>query len=233
MQKPKHLGIVIGSDLRWKDHLTSALSSVAPHVTLCLRLAYRHRLPAAVIRKFYVTFIRPRLEYCSAVWCGASSTLLKRLEKLQLRVARAMVNQASGGSHRSSLLQQVDLPTLAWRRREHCLLLLWKLLHGQGPPQLASSLPLPASSRSARTLRSGHAMEFPSSQHSLRLTSFLCFVIPIWNVLPASVVSGSRVASFRTALQEFFSADKFSFGLWFRLCSILCVLDFLCPAGVL
>ena len=65
--KTKHLGVVISSDLRWKDHLTSALSSVAPHVTLCLRLAYRRRLPAAVIRKFYVTFIRPRLEYCSAV----------------------------------------------------------------------------------------------------------------------------------------------------------------------
>ena len=114
--KTKHIGADISSDLRWKDHLTSALSSVAPHVTLCLKLAYRLRLPAAVIRKFYVTFIQPRLEYCSALCCGPSSTLLKRLEKLQLMVARAMVKQASGGSHCSSLLQQVDLPTLAWHR---------------------------------------------------------------------------------------------------------------------
>ena len=144
-----------------------------------------------------------------------------------------MVNQASGGNHRSSLLQQVDLPTLAWRCREYCLLLLWKLLHGQGP-QLASSLPLPASSRSARTLRSGHALEFPSSQHRLRLTSFLCFVIPIWNVLPASVVSGRRVAS-NFALRCRSSSQQTSFRL---VCDSVFVLffvffDFLFPSGVL
>ena len=43
------------------------------------------------IRRFFVAFIRPRLEYCSAVWCGASPALLKDVEKVQLRVARAIV----------------------------------------------------------------------------------------------------------------------------------------------
>ena len=48
---------------------------------------------------------------------------------------------------------------------------------------LSAALPLSASSRSARLLRSSHSLEFPCSSSSLRLSSFLCFVIPIWNGL--------------------------------------------------
>ena len=84
VQRHVHLGITITSDLRWNDHVATVLKKVAPALHLSLTLAYRHKLPPAVIRKFYVAFIRPRLEYCNAVWCGTSARSLKSLEKAQM-----------------------------------------------------------------------------------------------------------------------------------------------------
>ena len=59
----------------WADRL------LATYVHLCRTLAFRHNMHGMAIRRFFVAFIRPRLEYCSAVWCGASPALLKNLRK--------------------------------------------------------------------------------------------------------------------------------------------------------
>ena len=134
------------------------------------------------------------------------------LQKVHLKVVRAMYRGRQTSAH-TSLLQKANLPTLAWRRREHCLIVLWKLINNRGPPQLSAALPLSASSRLAQVLRSSHSLEFPCSSSSLRLSSFLCFVIPIWNALPSSVVSCTTESSFRSALRTLFSADRFCFGL--------------------
>ena len=72
--------------------------------------AFRHNMHGMAIRRSFVAFIHPRLEYSSAVWCGTSPALLKDLEKVQLRVARAIVRNPT--LQDVSMLQQAHLPTL-------------------------------------------------------------------------------------------------------------------------
>ena len=129
---------MLQNDLRWTQHVSSLLKKIAASVTLCKTLAYRHRLQPTVIKRFYLSFIRPKLEYCSAVWCGASKACLKRLEQIQTQLACTFFRVYLP----TAALTATDLPTLAWRRREHCLVMLWKLVHSQGPPQLKELLPL-------------------------------------------------------------------------------------------
>ena len=76
-----HLGVTLASNLRWDDHIDRLGGKVAGYVHLCRTLAFRHNMRGMAIRRFFVAFIRPRLEYCSAVWCGASPALLKNVEK--------------------------------------------------------------------------------------------------------------------------------------------------------
>ena len=114
-------------DLRLNSHIDHLLSLTAGPVYLCQKLAYQHRLPSLAIRRFYIAFVRPRLEYCNAAWCSLTRIQALRLEKVQVRVARAIV-RCPGGS-RSQVLQDAGLPTLSWRRREHCLGLLWSLVN--------------------------------------------------------------------------------------------------------
>ena len=156
--------------------------------------------------------MRPRLEYCSAVWGGASPCLLSRLEKLQLQVARAIARPRMPVAP-SQLLASLGLPTLAWRRRIRRLVIFFNLHIGQGLPQLRKMLSNPASLRSTRALRSAHGYAFPSSSTARHLSSFLCTTIPEWNKLPASVVMCTTVSSFTSSLHILFSTDKFSLGL--------------------
>ena len=88
------------------------------------RLVYSNHLPSVVIRRFYFAYIRPRLEYCSAVWGGASHALLTKLERVQLKIARLLVTPAHRYISGKLLLEAANLPTLAWRRREHRLTIL-------------------------------------------------------------------------------------------------------------
>ena len=203
-----HLGVTLASNLRWDDHIDRLGGKVAGHVHLCRTLAFRHNMHGMAIRRFFVAFIRPRLEYCSAVWCGASPALLKDVEKVQLRVARAIVRNTT--LQDLSTLQQARLPTLSWRRREHCLGLLWQLSIGKGPPALQASL-VPCGQ--LRSTRFPHSFRFPSASSSRHLSSFLCQTVPIWNRLPSSVISSTSLSSFRSEVRRHFVSDMFTYGL--------------------
>ena len=200
VQRHVHLGITITSDLRWNDHVATVLKKVAPALHLSLTIAYRHQLPPA--RKFYVAFIRPRMEYSNAVWCGTSAGFLKSLEKAQLKVARAIVH-SQRGLPGPEVISECYLLTLAWRRMVHFLCLLYILNKGQGPPSLSELLPATVQTRTEIVLRSSHLFRFPFASSSQHLSSFLCFSIRLWNTLPASAISQSRsVSSFRSFLHS-------------------------------
>ena len=208
-----HLGILLDRNLRWSAHIDRLLRIVTGPVALCKRLAYSHHLPPAVLRRFYLAYIRPRMEYCSAVWSGASRTHLYKLERVQLKIARLLVPPPQRHLSGSDLLAAANLSTLEWRRREHRLTIMWKLVKNQGPPQLSRALTLPVSSRSTPCLRAPHRLQFPAARSSRRLTSFLCVSIPEWNCLPHSTVSCSSASLFVSALRRSFSCDKFHVGL--------------------
>ena len=178
------------------------------------RLVYSNHLPSVVvIRRFYFAYIRPRLEYCSAVWDRVSHALLTKLERVQLKIAHLLVTPAHQHLSGKLPLEAANLPTLAWRRREHRLTILWKLINKLGPTQLSHSLPLSASSRSVHSLRAPHRLQFPVSCSSSHLSSFFCVNILEWNSLPPEIVKCSRVALLISSLRQLFSFDKFSFGL--------------------
>ena len=117
VKSTKHLGVMLSASLNWHDYIPALIGSVSSSAALCKLLAYRHKLPSIVMRKLYIAFVRSKLEYCSAVWCGASISLLRKLERVQIEVARAI----SGIREPSTALSVLNLPTLSWRRRIHCL----------------------------------------------------------------------------------------------------------------
>ena len=132
------------------------------------------------------------MEYCNAVWCGTSAGSLKSLEKAQLKVARAIVHWQCGQPG-PGVFSECYLLTLARRRRVYFLCLLYILYKGQGPPSLSELLPATVHTRTEIVLRSSHSFRFPFASSSRHLSSFLCFSICLWNTLPASAISQSRM----------------------------------------
>ena len=152
------------------------------------------------------------MEYCNAVWSGASAGSLKLLEKVQLKVARAFAHSQRGKSG-LEMFSNCDLPTLAWRRTVHCLCLLYKLYNGQGPWIVANrAFPATVQARTETVLRSSHLFRFPSATSSQHLSSFLCLSIGLWNNLLASAISQCHsVSFFRSFLPPTLSTKQISF----------------------
>ena len=212
-KEARHLGVCLTSDLRWNSHVSHLILQSASPIHLCQKLGYQQRLSSSVIRRFFIAFVRPKLECFSAVWCGLPRSQAIRLEnsKLQLKVAKTIVRRRDL-SH-PQVLRAAELPTLSWRRRDHCLSALWNLKKGIGPPALLDALPALTSIRSVPALHAGHSLQFPLCSSSRHQSSFLCHSIPLWNNLPSSVVSSSSLVLFQRSVRDHFAADKYLYGL--------------------
>ena len=127
----------------------------------------------------------------------------RRLERLQLSVARAVMHQRRHPSmSKSQLLKQLGWPTLAWRRRRAKLIYFWKLVNNQGPPCLSSRIPKSVNNRCEYSLRNTGTVELPACSSFLYLSSFIPSSCLLWNSLPPDVSSCSSVSSFTLMLDS-------------------------------
>ena len=149
------------------------------------------------------------------MWDNCSAHAAYSLEGIQLLLARSA---AALHLHcfvlslsKSSLLQILNWPTLAWRRRHPKLILFWQLVHGLGPPPLHKLSFV--RSRCSYNLRISNSPEVPSCSSSSHLSSFLPSCCLLWNRLPVSITFCSSLSSFASSLDSHFDDDKFSFDL--------------------
>ena len=207
-----HLGVRLSCSLLWSEHVLRSIQRVHFKVFTLKRLARR---PGScnLVKRLYLSLVRPALEYAAPVWDSCSRHDSLSLERVQLAVARAILRASRRSHHNVDVLSKIGWPSLAWRRRRYKLLLLWDLLHGGGPPSLRDQVPSSVSVRSHYSFRNPLSLSFPTCRTSHRLKSFLPSTIVLFNSLPSSVVSCSSKSAFARALDRHFSSDKFSFGL--------------------
>ena len=128
----RHLGITLTSDSNWSSDVQSLVSMASKRSGL-LRLM-PHQLPRAVTIRLFKSFVRPTMEYASAVWHGSlkeEDALL--IERIQAGVARCLL-KAEWCTQKPTLLAQLDWPALRWRREISSPTFFHKIIQRQLPP---------------------------------------------------------------------------------------------------
>jgi hypothetical protein len=149
VQQFKLLGINLSHDMCWQAHI-DAISTKAASRLHFLRILKKSGLNPGHLLHFYLTVIRPLLEYCSVVWHHTlSKTQSESLEAIQRRALRIIYPQPVGLSY-SSALQYADLSSLYNRRGKankqffRCILqpssCIFPLLPPQRDPNITSRL---------------------------------------------------------------------------------------------
>ena len=208
--KHTHLGVTLASNLRWDDHINRLGRKVDGYVHLSRILAFRHDMHGMAIRRFFVAFIRPRIEYCSAVWGGASPALLKDLQKVRLLVARAIVRNPT--LQGVPTLQQARLPTLLWQRQEHCMVFFGSFILGKVLLHYRPHCMVPCAK--LRSTRFPNSFRFPSASSSRHLAFFLCQTVsPYLEQVAFFCHLFTSLFSFRSAVRHYFVSDMFTYGL--------------------
>ena len=183
----KYLGVCITSNLNWDKHIQAIcnkgnriLGILQRNLSFCSRDV---KLAA------YKGLLRPVLEYASSVWDPHQTHLQDRLESVQRRSARFISGDFSRepGSM-TSILKDLDLPTLTERRRQNRLILFTKGFFGK------ARIPMDRLRHPIRRTRGMHNLHLCHmySRTNCYKFSFLPNTVIDWNSLPADLIDSTQ-----------------------------------------
>jgi hypothetical protein len=164
----------------WNDHIFG----IAKDAARCLGFLYRWKLyftPSDLLN-IYKAYIRPKLEYNSHIWAGASQTSLNYLDKIQKRAIRLINDETVTNS----------LAPLEHRRIVGALSLYYRYLVGVGTcsTEIRHLMPpLKLFPRNTRGASSAHPyfMEISRWYKSGYGNSFIVRTSKMWNKIPPHV----------------------------------------------
>ena len=174
--------MLIDSKLSWTPHINS-ICNKANRLLGFLRRNLHH-CPPHLKERAYKQIVLPTIQYCSAIWDPYQQTSIHKLEILQHRAARFVLNKPWRRNHRDSItgmLMTLIWPLLENRRRHSRLILLFKFVNKliHIPTQY---LPVPSP---LTTTRANHDQKFMQQYARMDryLYLFLPRTIPDWNNL--------------------------------------------------
>ena len=183
----KYLGVTISGDLRWEKHITNAVNKANSTLAVLKRNV---RVPSQNVKSAaYKALVRPHLEYCSSVWDPSTKNLKEKVEKVQRRSARWVMNKYRYGPNTtgpSAMIETLGWPLLVERRRVSRLCLLYKMANNLVLMSYSSLLV-----HYPYSMKSLHPYAFISLDRlPVKLyypTSFLPRTVSEWNSLHESV----------------------------------------------
>ena len=206
VKQHKHLGVVLSDDLSWSAHITHVLAQGKRKAGFLRYMA--KELPADLVSKIYITYVRPTLEYASPVWHGdLSKQQSLALERVQASVARRIL-KAPWTTPKNVLFEQLQWPSLSWRRSIATTCLLHQLFQNPTEPLKDCLFPF-SSTVSSYNFRKPRQLILPTTRTSWYLNSFFYHSALLWNSLPSSIQSITKPNHFRQALTSHWREQKY------------------------
>ena len=130
VEKVKYLGVYLNNKLTWHDHIDYICNKANRLLGFLKRNLYschKHFKEYA-----YKQFLLPSLEYCCAIWDPYYQTDISKLEIVQHRAARFVLNKPWNRHHHDSIteiFQELNWPSLQQHRKQARLILLYKIVN--------------------------------------------------------------------------------------------------------
>ena len=173
-----YLGIELSDDLRWNSHGTRITNKANSTLGFVRRNLYHCR--RLVKETAYMSLVRSSLKYCSSVWDPHTLTNINKLEMVQRRAARFVVNDYNKDSSVSDILRKLERTSLQIRRKNNRLAQMFKIVNN-----LSAISPNDYLTPSKSVTRRNHNFKF--IQYSLVTDcfkySFFPRTVPEWNTL--------------------------------------------------
>ena len=193
VQEAKYLDVTISNNLKWEKHI-SAKTSQANSTLHFISRTLQHS-PDNARQLAYFTLVRSTREYSCTVWDPHYGKDIDRLEMVNRRAARIVKGRSLRDREVSvtALLEELKWKTLEERRKDLCLILMYKI--GNSLVTVPTTPLKPASSRTG----ANHQFKYHTIRTSCDPSKYSYFprTIPEWNNLKSDIVNITSVDAFK------------------------------------
>jgi hypothetical protein len=191
-----YLGVELSCDLTWSINIDKAANKANRQLAFIRRnLKIRN---SKVKEIAYFGLVRPILEYCGTIWDPHQKKYQKKLEMVQRRAARFVLNRHHNTSSVTEMLKELKWELLEHRRNRARLTMFFKVQHA------LVAVPIPDCVQPPKRQRPGHPNQFriPHCNTESYRQSFFPRALRQWNGLPPDITSQGSLPLFVTALSS-------------------------------
>ena len=189
----KYLGVTIAQDLDWDLHVHNITTKANRTLGFLRRNLKVNNIRLKEIA--YKAMVRPTLEYACTVWDPYKEGQIRKIENVQRRSARFVLNQYKPTTSVTNLLSHLGWTSLQRRRKVARLTMLYKILNNMAEVDFGklSKTQEPKVRTPAKRDRRAHSHQLARIQclRNYRRHSFLPRTIPDWNDLLSEAVAGA------------------------------------------
>jgi hypothetical protein len=194
------LGVEVDCNLKFDLHI----SNIVARAFSCVGLIYRGFTTRNIdiLRKAFITYVRPIMDYASSVWNPCLWKHINALEKVQRKFSKRIPKLRH--LPYDERLAVLNLDTLELRRLKADIILYFKIINNKTPwsPDQYFNMFVPA--RETRFTADIHRFHISAPECGVMVyeNDFFQRCISCWNLLPADVVHSNSVLSFKSKLAQ-------------------------------
>ena len=199
----KDLGIIVDNKLSFNSQVNAAVQK-ANKILGLLRRTFSH-IDKDIFSQLYKSMVRPHLEYATVVWSPSAIGQQNKIEQVQRRATKMVPGLRDLPYERR--LQELKLPTLAYRRRRADIIQTFKIIKGLDHINQDCRCPnCPGKTMfqvQESTITRGHTHKV-QVQHArgVRSRFFSTRSTVLWNSLSPNIVNANTVNELKNALKN-------------------------------
>ena len=199
----KDLGVLISSDMTWKDHIIMVVAKANKMLGFlkrnCAGLVNREAL-----LRLYHSLVRSHVCFCSQVWAPQSTVnTLFLVEGIQRRASRFIVGKGSDLSYRDRLIKLRLLPLNYWLEYLD-LVFFYKCLNSMVDFTFEFDHYFSFVQGRTRRANAAHCVKTNYARTSLFRDYFFNRITIIWNGIPEDIKVATTLCSFKRQLKSFY-----------------------------
>ena len=187
----------INNKLNFNHHINNICKSASNQLNALIRL--KHILGLEERKVLVNTFVMSNFNYCSVVWNFSSAQSLNKIENLQKRTLRFLLNDYD--STYEDLLEKSDYPNMNLRRQRTLCIEIYKTLNILNPSYMNDIFKLRNTDRLTREKYELN-LEIPkSNQATFRTRSLRSYDPKVWNAVPYHIKTSYNLNSFKAIIK--------------------------------
>ena len=193
----KTLGVTVDQHLSWKSNTENICKKITAGISAIRRV--KPFVDKETLISIYNDIVRPYFDYCCEVWDVFGETQSKRLQKLQNRAARIILNMSNDVNH-SIALCELGWEPLKTLRKKAKAKMMYKVLNKMGPKSLTNlfSYKCEKTNYHLRDISTGLCLPKPRSNNMKN--SFMYNGAKLWNSIPKEIRESKSLSSFRNKI---------------------------------